>query len=155
MCATHDDVQCIGFTTTTHPASSQVLSITTDQDENITINEGEKSFIVFNFTYYGVNGSRLSFAIFTDKDQQGVPFNTFTSGRSLQYANGSIHSDEDRNLISEFHVLLIYGTEEVNQSIIKCRYGRNIIPCNISILVTVRPAGSEGKHLGYVYRSCG
>ncbi len=140
----------IMYTAFTYPASSQVLSITTDQDENITINEGEKSFIVFNITYYGVKTARPNFFIYTDKM---VHFGTFTSGRSLQYAKygssdcDTISCNNTRNLISELYVLLIYGTLELNQSIIQCRIERNDSLCNISIFVTVRPAGREGKHL--------
>ena len=136
----------------------ELVDVTADHDGNFTINEGEKSFIVFNLTYYGTVDTTPDLTIYTNKSPytEGVPIGNTIAGSSLQYAWTPTNCDCDsgchcrsRILISSFAALLIHGTEELNQSLIQCRYtlalSRDVMPCNISIWVTVTPANSEGK----------
>ena len=124
-----------------------MVMVTTDQEGIITLDEGEKSFIVFNFTYSGTRDTNFAFTIYTNKEpySDGVPIQSFTAGSSLQYVTGpSIDSGE--NLISVFHVLLVYGALELDQSRVQCHYtnhsGRSSpSPCNISIFITVKTKG--------------
>ena len=134
-----------------------MVDVTADHYGSITIDEGERSFIVFNFTYYGTLNTSHDFVIFyntsEDTDLAMVPRESTTVETFLQYAEAPLNCDSmlcnnNQNLISRFPVLLINGNDEMNQTMIQCRYSLNSsrsYKCDFSIFVTVSSNRMEGE----------
>lgn len=122
--------------------NAELLPIVIDKPENLMINEGERSFILFNLTR-NVN-TRYNFIIYTSTNQQGVS-SEYTGGGMTHLQANTITSGD---WVIEMHILLINGDRDLDQTEIFCKYQLIAMPrihtftdCNVTIPITVLQRG--------------